>query len=368
MLTASVIPKNTEVHWTTDDANNEIIGLYYNDEYSVSVVGNNEGTASIICSANGITKRCIVTVTAGTTNNGNATNIFIPASDKNMTLGVGEYYQIIPSFYPDHSTSNLIWSSLDPEIVSVDSNGLLHARAEGKATIKVVIPGNIDYAYANIVVSGNVIYDDCEAVDLGLSVLWASKNIGAKLDSNSGKYFMWGIPTSGYPDKSNNYFPPFINDYAYTPHDPAYVHYGTSWRTPSQAHFKELMDKCTWTWGGNGFRITGPSGKSIYLPVTTSDNCGHYWTSDNRGHFYWWSQYSSGRKIESEVAGWNVYYIRPVITHDDYSNSGIYEIESELNYPITIYDLQGLQHEPNNLKPGFYIMKQGSKTKKILVK
>lgn len=366
MLTANVTPNNTEVHWMTDDTNNEIIGLYYNDEYSVSVVGNNEGTASIICSANGITKRCVVTVTGGTINNGNATSVYIPTSDENMSMGVGQYYQIIPSFYPFHSTSNLIWSSYDPEIVSVDSNGLLHARSEGETTIKVAIPGSINNAYAHILVSGDVEYDDCEAVDLGLSVLWASKNIGAKFDSTAGQYFMWGIPTSGYPDKSNNYFPPSINDYAYTPHDPAYVHYGPGWRTPSQAHFKELMERCTWTWGGNGFRITGPSGKSIYLPATSYDNTGHYWTSDNRGHFYWWSQYSSGRKIESGVAGWDVCFIRPVITPADYSN--IDEIEFESNSPIAIYDLQGLQYEPSSLKSSIYIMKQGDKTKKILVK
>lgn len=365
MLTANVTPDQAEIKWSTDDTNNNIIGLYYNDSYSVSVVGNNEGTASVICSVNGITKRCVVTVTGGTNNNGNATSVFIPESDKNMSMGVGQYYQIIPSFFPNHATANLIWSSRNPEIVSVDDKGLLHARSEGETTITVAIFG-IDKAYAHILVSGSVEYDDCEAVDLGLSVLWASKNIGAKLDSEAGKYFMWGIPTHGYPDKSNNYFPPSINDYSYTPHDPAYVHYGDGWRTPSQAQFRELMEKCTWTWGGNGFRITGPSGKSIYLPVTSYDNCGHYWASDNRGHFYWWSQYSSGRKIESGAAGWNVYYIRPVINPTDYSN--IDEIEFEPNSPIIIYDLQGLQHEPNSLKPGIYIMKQDGKTKKILVK
>lgn len=366
ILTANVTPNNTEVKWSTDDTNNEIIGLYYNDMYSVSVVGNNEGTASIICSANGITKRCVVTVTSGAINNGNATSVYIPASDKNMSMGVGQYYQIIPSFHPNHSTSKLVWSSYNPEIVSVDNNGLLHALSEGETTIKVAIPGSINNAYAHISVSGDVVFDDCEGIDLGLSVLWASKNIGAKIDSDAGQYFMWGIPTSGYPDESNNYFPPSINDYANSPHDPAYVHYGIGWRTPSQAQFKELMDKCTWTWTGNGFRITGPSGKSIYLPATTSDNGGHYWASDNRGHFYWWSQYSSGRKIESRVAGWNVFYIRPVINPDEYSY--VDEIEFKPDSPITIYDLQGLQHELHSLRPGIYIIKQGCKTKKILVK
>lgn len=363
ILTANVTPNGSEVKWSTDDINNDIIGLYYNDVYSVSVVGNNEGTASIICSANGITKRCIVTVTSGTINNGNATCVFVPASDKNMSMGVGQYYQIIPEFFPNHTTANLIWSSRDPGIVSVDDKGLLHARSEGETTITVTIPGIYD-DYAHILVSGDVKYDDCEAVDLGLSVLWASKNIGAKLESEAGKYFMWGIPTHGYPDKSNNYFPPSINDYAYTPHDPAYVHYGVGWRTPSQAQFKELMNKCTWTWGGNGFRITGPSGKSIYLPVTSYDNSGHYWASDNRGHFYWWSP--SGRKIESGATGWFVNYIRPVINHEDYSN--VDEIEFEPNYSTIIYDLQGLTHDPNNLKSGIYIMKKGTEIKKILVK
>lgn len=79
-------------------------------------------------------------------------------------------------------------------------------------------------------------------VDLGLSVKWATMNIGA----NS---------TEGYGDL-----------YYY---DEALSEFGDN--LPTQAQFEELIDKCEWNWvkqsGVNGYKITGPNGNSIFLPA-----------------------------------------------------------------------------------------------------
>jgi hypothetical protein len=53
--------------------------------------------------------------------------------------------------------------------------------------------------------------------------------------------------------------------------DAAYVNMGTEWRMPTYDEQVELLTKCTWTWttqdGVNGHKVTGPNGKSIFLPA-----------------------------------------------------------------------------------------------------
>ena len=64
---------------------------------------------------------------------------------------------------------------------------------------------------------------------------------------------------------------------------------------PTKEEFEELQNECSWQWttvnGINGYRVTGPSGNSIFLPAagyrygTTEDyqgkrgNTAYYWTS-----------------------------------------------------------------------------------------
>ena len=67
--------------------------------------------------------------------------------------------------------------------------------------------------------------------------------------------------------------------------DAATVNLGGGWRTPTRKEWKELYEKCTWTWktrnGVNGMQVTGPNGKSIFLPAggwydSTISNRGTY--------------------------------------------------------------------------------------------
>ena len=54
-------------------------------------------------------------------------------------------------------------------------------------------------------------------------------------------------------------------------YDAACANWGGLWRLPTKAELEELKDKCIWTWttgnGHNGYRVHGPSGKSIFLPA-----------------------------------------------------------------------------------------------------
>ena len=51
----------------------------------------------------------------------------------------------------------------------------------------------------------------------------------------------------------------------------AWVKWGHQWAIPTKDQADELVRECTWTWmkynGANGFAVTGPNGKSLFLPA-----------------------------------------------------------------------------------------------------
>ena len=149
-----------------------------------------------------------------------------------------------------------------------------------------------------------------ELVDLGLSVKWANKNLGALTSERPGQLLSWGelAQKSSY---FNNYYEYYNSYYSYqdigsdissTQYDAAYSQSGGKYRMPTRAEMQELIDRCTITNeivnGVDGFRITGPNGNSIFMPASgykyyndylfASDDshnnrCGFYWTSEPYG-------------------------------------------------------------------------------------
>ena len=144
-------------------------------------------------------------------------------------------------------------------------------------------------------------------VDLGLSVKWATKNVGASSPSDYGDYFAWGEtrPKSSYTwsncfdcldDEGKSWGTYRLGGQTrITPtsgHDTARENWGGSWRMPTDAENEELCNKCTWTWtsqsGHNCYKVTGPNGNSIFLPAAgwrygtdrgrVGEN-GYYWSS-----------------------------------------------------------------------------------------
>ena len=129
-----------------------------------------------------------------------------------------------------------------------------------------------------------------EAVDLGLSVKWASFNVGATKPEEYGGYYAWGeteekedyswatykwcngTETSMTKYCTNSNYGIVDNKTILDPEDDvAHVKWGGTWRMPTEAEIEELLEKCTWTWTINnnigGYVVTGINGNSIFLPA-----------------------------------------------------------------------------------------------------
>ena len=119
------------------------------------------------------------------------------------------------------------------------------------------------------------------AIDLGLSVKWASCNVGATKPEEYGGYYAWGETEeknsyyeSDYLYYNNGSYTNIGSDISGTQYDVATVKWGGNWRMPTAAEIDELTDNCTWQWttvnGVKGHRVTGPNGNSIFLPAAGS--------------------------------------------------------------------------------------------------
>ncbi|MBQ8422787.1 MAG: hypothetical protein IJY36_00810 [Coprobacter sp.] len=174
--------------------------------------------------------------------------------------------------------------------------------------------------------------DKIEAVDLGLSVKWATCNIGASSPEKFGGYYAWGETEEkeSYSWDNYKYWTDNNGDGKYyiydedgdlrvdeseltdigenisgTEYDVARVKWGDNWRMPTQGEKGELVRKCTWTWGDyngvNGWHITGPNGNSIFLPaagyrteelISAGTQSGtDYWTATRHGVYKYVAYY-----------------------------------------------------------------------------
>ena len=156
-------------------------------------------------------------------------------------------------------------------------------------------------------------------VDLGLSVKWATCNVGANSPSDYGDYYAWGETStkSSYDtDNSKTYGKSMGNIGGNSSYDVARYRWGGSWRLPTKAELEELKTKCTWTWttqgGHNGYKVTSKTnGKSIFLPTAGwrdgaspiyVGESGYYWSSSphesNTRSAYSLYFYSSGHDVD----------------------------------------------------------------------
>ena len=114
-----------------------------------------------------------------------------------------------------------------------------------------------------------------EYVDLGLSVKWATCNVGANKPEGNGDYYAWGeVITKDFYDEEtcdtdNTLFGEDIS--GYEDYDVAAYKLGGGWRMPTKAEMKELKNKCDWKWttqnGVNGYKVTSKNGNYIFLPA-----------------------------------------------------------------------------------------------------
>ena len=154
---------------------------------------------------------------------------------------------------------------------------------------------------------------DIKAVDLGLSVRWASANLGARTETESGYFISWGelSPKQGRYDwehykwctyvnennRDHSHFSKYVTDSKWgevdgktrldLEDDAAHELLGGNWHIPTPEEFQELVDNCTFENvslnGHTVMKATGPNGNCIYFPHTGSTHIIdeiYCWTTD----------------------------------------------------------------------------------------
>jgi len=142
-----------------------------------------------------------------------------------------------------------------------------------------------------------------EAIDLGLTVKWASWNVGADKPEGLGNLYAWGelSPKTDYSASTYKFYNDSYTKYGSVDNkyrldsedDVAQQKWGDKWRMPTFEELKELKEKCTFTKTElNGVpvtKVTGPNGNFIYFPYPGNftgtylyfkNSVGSYWSSD----------------------------------------------------------------------------------------
>lgn len=206
-----------------------------------------------------------------------------------------------------------------------------------------------------------------EMVDLGLSVKWASFNLGATTPEQPGYYYAWAETEPKWEFSWANWkwcegtyetifkYGSYNYDNRYNlemEDDAAHVKLGDEWRMPTAAEREELYAKCSITTdfvnGMKVFKVTSDiNGNSIYLPMTgyynseglVNENAACFWTSSffvygNAGSCYLY-EYAQDMTAISSVATsfFQGFPIRPV-----YGGLGIPVEKIELDqYDLTLF-------------------------------
>ena len=235
----------------------------------------------------------------------------------------------------------LYYSSSERTLVGLKSNGIkktltLGAYGSYSETLSslssstsynfAVVTKVDDVEFTSIIGNFSTLTPPSGSVDLGLSVFWASCNLGASKPTEYGGYYQWaGIEdvsdTDIWIDWSNcpyhtgsDYYSgwtKYITDSSYgtvdnktvleSMDDAASVALGGKWRIPTEEEWSELCstDNCSWTWttidGVNGYKVQskmpGYTDNWIFLPAAgfrcNDSLCsavfhGLYWSSSLR--------------------------------------------------------------------------------------
>ena len=203
---------------------------------------------------------------------------------------------VVPALAKDQ---RITWSSDNHVVATVDPYGRVKAVSRGVCTITATC-GTLKTTCKVTVKTIKPEY-----VDMGLSVKWATFNIGASHPEDFGEYFAWGEVTSStysswstYSDSPQGDGKSFSKYYfnggmtSLGKDDVAHERWGGTWRMPSYAEFQELLDNCTCTWtvqnGVNGIVFESKiNGNTVFFPAAgryqvgliCSNSAVDYWSS-----------------------------------------------------------------------------------------
>ena len=180
-------------------------------------------------------------------------------------------------------------------------------------------------------------------VDLGLSVKWASFNLGASKPTEYGGYYQWAGTEdvsrtsislkwsncpyhygsdydSGWTKYNNNSYYGIVDKKTVLEamDDAASVALGGKWRMPTDAEWSELLntDNCSWTWttidGVNGYKVqskkSGYTDNWIFLPAAGCRSRGHFNSVESYG-YYWSSSLGTSYPYNAYYMEFNSSYV-----------------------------------------------------------
>ena len=232
-----------------------------------------------------------------------------------FSLNIGDAYSLSATIIPSNAQEKgLNWSSSDPSVATVDQNGKVIGVKVGSSIITVKTTDGGYTATCSVTVSSPT---PAGAVNLGLSVKWATCNIGATKPEEYGDYYAWGETETyyeaGYAQENpqthwksryaadgyawsnykwcngssekltkyntiSNYGMVDNNTVLDSDDDIAHIKRGGKWRIPTNDEWIELKENCIWLWSNNynnsgvsGIIVTsrkpGYTDKSIFLPA-----------------------------------------------------------------------------------------------------
>lgn len=355
-LVATVLPENASnksVSWKSED---ETIATVSDGKVKAIKPGNTSITVST--SDGNKTATCSIKV------NEKIYHVESVTLDKtSLELTEGDEATLTATVLPENaSNKNILWSSSNENVATV-SNGLVKAVAPGTTSIIAKSEDGEKTATCDVKVK-RIVPEG--AVDLGLSVLWATCNLGATSPEEYGDYYAWGASEPWYEDgyaqekpqrhwksgKSAYHWGDYpwgssfdsmtkYNTIAmYGPNvdnkivldqedDAAHVKLGGTWRMPTSKEIKELITNCTSEWtevnGISGMMLTSKrNGNSIFLAAAGCregydlyyvGGRGYYWSSSlnvdkpyNAHFMYFYQNYES---LEYYNRCWG-HSIRPV--------------------------------------------------------
>ena len=211
--------------------------------------------------------------------------------------------------------------------------GMTKYYARGYANVGM--NGSNEYAYGNVIEFTTSACElateptEGELIDLGLSVSWASCNVGASLPQEAGDFFAWGeVETKSTYDwsdyKHSNGTAKSLTKYCTDPSygtvdnkttlefadDAAYLTSQGKMRIPTTKECQELIENCKWTRTTYkeqiGYLIASPkTGKAIFLPCNglkyndlwVNHDSAYYWTSDLSSEANIYADHFGGRSV-----------------------------------------------------------------------
>lgn len=225
------------------------------------------------------------------------------------------------------------------EVIEGESVTLTAKADEGYIFSYWTVNGNI-VSYENpytTTVSSNIEYVanfkkedvrvDLGVVDLGLSVKWATCNLGANSPEEYGDYYAWGETSSkdafywsSYKYSSGDKITKYLTNSEHgvvdnktvleKSDDAAYANLGGNWRMPTKAEFDELEKACTWEFtylnGVYGAMATSTkNGNTIFFPCAGFNDEGKFQSVGSIGG-YW----SSSLHLGYNDVGYGL-YVKP---------------------------------------------------------